>query len=673
MNKKLLRLLFLFFSLSTYGTASLLLAFDAHIQENLRFSWKERLDPLMIQKRKGTLLGWPEHIFLYSKCDDKKEGQEELKLSPTDNISTLEELWEILIPKKCREFSSIKFSFELTQKDRMTCMAKVNLKSNTDKKSLFFDLAMVPISYCLNQGFSLDNIHEKTLEDTLKYFDGPIQSDLIPLIEKRCSEPYQKNGFFDSPPFNILSSNSDTIYGRKTLLDYVLAQNFAKESPLNLLKKIIQTLQFFLMTDKLDLNTIRKIGQIKSNLRNRENSSHRLTLNKSKSDQTTIPLDLAQKLVIPGPQWAKNKMSTFYMYLNKERDEFNALLSSISNEQRGEGISKTVTSHETLGERWPSEDNLFPRLISAVASLKGHKKIKDAILREVAIMKMAHKRDRSLFPSPLSVFEIDDKIYIIYPDENKESLTTFLQKNLSKRPMSKDIRNTIYSLAEDLILAVIKLHQNDNEIIIHRDIKPDNILIGKLSDSQYHLAKNTDDEEKKEKDSDTRDKENRMSLNLIDFGHSLVVSPEDKAIQASPNAGTKRYLFPKQKIQDNGLKEKMSIDQLIRNDLWALGLTLYKLFQGKSVSKLKRFIEKEDEEKSSLSERIKAYFEYENLEKEKEVKFLSFIQENPLIKDLLLHLLAPDLLAGVSGEKMNNAITKIYKKFKEVLSNQGGL
>jgi [calcium/calmodulin-dependent protein kinase] kinase len=142
-------------------------------------------------------------------------------------------------------------------------------------------------------------------------------------------------------------------------------------------------------------------------------------------------------------------------------------------------------------------------------------------------------------PNVLRLFEIIDN-----PQESKLYLITEFVKNCSlanrlksKPKLSEEQMRKIF---RQLITAVEYCHYVPN--IIHRDIKPDNILI--------------DEEE---------------NIKLGDFGVSLLI-PEDGSELVTSNAGSDKFFSP-EACMSKTYRGRVT-------DLWACGVTLYVMATG---------------------------------------------------------------------------------------------
>jgi [calcium/calmodulin-dependent protein kinase] kinase len=142
-------------------------------------------------------------------------------------------------------------------------------------------------------------------------------------------------------------------------------------------------------------------------------------------------------------------------------------------------------------------------------------------------------------PNVLRLFEIIDnpqesKIYLITEFVKNGSLANRLK---SKPKLSEEQMRKIF---RQLITAVEYCHYVPN--IIHRDIKPDNILI--------------DEEE---------------NIKLGDFGVSLLI-PEDGSELVTSNAGSDKFFSP-EACMSKTYRGRVT-------DLWACGVTLYVMATG---------------------------------------------------------------------------------------------
>lgn len=147
--------------------------------------------------------------------------------------------------------------------------------------------------------------------------------------------------------------------------------------------------------------------------------------------------------------------------------------------------------------------------------------------------------------------------YITYPKERKVMiLTEFIEGTGLKKHCEEEKCTTddILSLVSQLILGLKFLHDNN---IVHRDIKPDNILVTK----DYKIVKYIDF---------------GTSCYIENAGDELLLCDYEKV-----QMGTTAFLSP-EIIDLLRVSPKGDISEIFKPaDIWALGLTIYELIFGK--------------------------------------------------------------------------------------------
>lgn len=111
---------------------------------------------------------------------------------------------------------------------------------------------------------------------------------------------------------------------------------------------------------------------------------------------------------------------------------------------------------------------------------------------------------------------------------------------------------------------ILSYLHNRKHPIFYRDMKPDNIMI-----------------------------QEDMSIKLLDFGISVVITSEDTVIKKGDNLGTQGYAAPEQGVVGNKYD--------LRSDIYSLGMTMYHMLTGISPSVAKGKLRPIREVNSSLS------------------------------------------------------------------------
>jgi serine/threonine protein kinase len=171
--------------------------------------------------------------------------------------------------------------------------------------------------------------------------------------------------------------------------------------------------------------------------------------------------------------------------------------------------------------------------IKTIKKNEDTKKEEELVHYEIEILKFCqHKNIVQL----IDYFETLEEIIIVLKYIKGNTLGNFLkEKNFNLNEM--EVANIIYQIAQGL-------EYLQKFGIVHRDIKPDNIMISK-----------------KEKDSN-------IIIKIMDFGFSRIVSKEEKLMEGF---GTLYYAAP-ELIQN--LPYNLEID------IWSLGVIIYYIFTG---------------------------------------------------------------------------------------------
>lgn len=102
--------------------------------------------------------------------------------------------------------------------------------------------------------------------------------------------------------------------------------------------------------------------------------------------------------------------------------------------------------------------------------------------------------------------------------------------------------NTVKSIARGALRCLKVCHDNR---VVHGDVKPSNLM---FSDDSYDAT-----------------------LNLIDYGNSVILTPDDTFIHTGSIEGTTWYMAP----------EQLNRRVYYQSDIWGLGVTVYQLLTGK--------------------------------------------------------------------------------------------
>ncbi|OMJ69067.1 hypothetical protein SteCoe_33320 [Stentor coeruleus] len=144
----------------------------------------------------------------------------------------------------------------------------------------------------------------------------------------------------------------------------------------------------------------------------------------------------------------------------------------------------------------------------------------------------------------------NSKIYIVMEYCEKGDMAQMIKK--SKRDNDYLSEDVIWKIFMQILLALQACHDRDSRKILHRDIKPGNVLL-----------------------------DGNMNVKLGDFGLSRILG--ENSIYAETRVGTPYYMSPEQ-ITDSRYNEK--------SDIWSAGCLLYEMttlnppFQAKSQAEL---------------------------------------------------------------------------------------
>lgn len=152
------------------------------------------------------------------------------------------------------------------------------------------------------------------------------------------------------------------------------------------------------------------------------------------------------------------------------------------------------------------------------------------------------------FLCPKGIFEKDDKIFIAFTYlENYVNLENIVDRDMS----------FLLKIGKKLVESLKLLHKNN---MVHMDIKPSNIMVNV----------------------------NTGSVRFIDFGGALIEKKNQNIYEGI--TWTNYYLSPEFKLRYKRDKRILSLfEEMKKNDIWALGMTLFYLFKNSSFDDLEEF------------------------------------------------------------------------------------
>ncbi|KAJ9475295.1 putative serine/threonine-protein kinase HSL1 [Pseudozyma hubeiensis] len=159
------------------------------------------------------------------------------------------------------------------------------------------------------------------------------------------------------------------------------------------------------------------------------------------------------------------------------------------------------------------------------------------IRHEIAILKKLHH------PNVVQLFEVlddptKDNLYMVF-EYCPDGTVIDVKPNVNTKPLPEDVARLYFV---QILMGIEYLHEND---IVHRDIKPDNILL-------------TD---------------NRKTCKIVDFGVSeMFIKPGDDTMQKS--AGSPAFMSPELCTAGHAEYHGKS------DDVWSFGVTLYCMVVG---------------------------------------------------------------------------------------------
>ncbi|WVZ50401.1 hypothetical protein U9M48_001654 [Paspalum notatum var. saurae] len=134
----------------------------------------------------------------------------------------------------------------------------------------------------------------------------------------------------------------------------------------------------------------------------------------------------------------------------------------------------------------------------------------------------------------------NDRLFLVYERLPKGSLHDHLHKRAQTLPWE-----TRYKIVKDITSPLLYLHHECDQLILHRDIKPGNILL-----------------------------DDNFSAKLGDFSLSRIADPGHSRIMTVP-VGSERYLDPECKIPEGKVEFSRS------SDIYSYGIVLLEITRGK--------------------------------------------------------------------------------------------
>lgn len=192
------------------------------------------------------------------------------------------------------------------------------------------------------------------------------------------------------------------------------------------------------------------------------------------------------------------------------------------------------------------QDSITKKKMIVKKSVKNKDRL--LLLQYRNLVYLQEKKICSYFLCPLGVFQKDGKILIAFTYlEDYVNLETIVDRDMS----------FLLNIGKKLVEKLKLLHKNH---MVHMDIKPNNIMVN----------------------------ENTGNVRFIDFGGAIIEKPNRSIYEGI--VWTQHYLSPE-------FKQKYKRDHQIvclfedmkKNDIWALGMTLLYLFKKSNFSDLEEF------------------------------------------------------------------------------------